>query len=305
MLTISEGNRDKSKEKVWKRFCYLLSCKRDKSEPSDTTSDDFDLAKIDSQKWIYTYNHQGPDCEFLHIGNSICHEILTNTKKGLVMWIIGTKKRRSMKLFRKTSREIKVKKTKTAVTETFVSHKQVGTLELGRIQSVNNYLIHAEKVCVWYMLCETWNLSQNVMCKSNGRVQQQNTCQNHRQECEEWIKIDNCHLWRGETHQDPQIEVVGWNSEGWPEQTSCDVMGMYCRLSIINLSLNDLVWVVLTVYNYSCLFRFLKTSVLLAKLPLPPSVSAIGSYYWVWWTDNHFSCEGQERNLTRCVKKSE
>ena len=77
-LTISEDNSGKSKEEVWKRFCYLLSCKREKLEPSDTTPDDFDLAKIEIQKWIYTYKHQGPACEFLQIGSSSCHDFFTS-----------------------------------------------------------------------------------------------------------------------------------------------------------------------------------------------------------------------------------
>ena len=83
----------------------------------------------------------------------------------------GTKKRKSAKLSRKISREIKARKTKTAVTEAFASRKQVGTLELGRTQSVNNYLIHAEKVCVCVCLlaCSLALCVCNVLLQAQDR----------------------------------------------------------------------------------------------------------------------------------------
>ena len=161
-LTIAEGNSGKSKEEVWKRFCYLYSCKREKSEPDATTPDDFDLGKIETLKWIYTYKHQGPPCEFLQIGRHSCHEFLASPK-GLALRSTGTKKRRAEKLSRKASREIKARKTKIAVTEAFASRKQMGTLQLGRTQMVNNYLVHAEKVSVCCLLYVCNVRSPNVL----------------------------------------------------------------------------------------------------------------------------------------------
>ena len=94
-----------------------------------------------------TYKHQGPPCEYLGVGACTCHEFLASPK-GLSMRSTGQKKRKSGGLSRTTHRELKARKTKEAINEAYTDRKTLNALQLGRTQSINNYLRHAAKVCV-------------------------------------------------------------------------------------------------------------------------------------------------------------
>ena len=144
---ISEGTSGKAKQETWQRFLYLLACEREQKEAEPTTPDDFNVKKFETKKWVLAYKHQGPPCEYLGVGAHTCHEFLANPK-GLAMRSTGQKKRKSAGLSRSTHRELKARKTKQAVTEAYANRKTVNALDLGRTQSINNYLRQAEKVCV-------------------------------------------------------------------------------------------------------------------------------------------------------------
>lgn len=144
---ISEGTSGKSKEETWKRFLYLLACEREKKEADPATPEDFNVKKYETKKWVLTYKHQGPPCEYLGVGACTCHEFLASPK-GLSMRSTGQKKRKSGGLSRTTHRELKARKTKEAINEAYTDRKTLNALQLGRTQSINNYLRHAAKVCV-------------------------------------------------------------------------------------------------------------------------------------------------------------
>ena len=67
--TLAEGTSGKAKEEMWKRFCYLLNCKRSDSKPEEITPKDFDWEKTEKQKWMYVFKWMGPPCEFLELGD--------------------------------------------------------------------------------------------------------------------------------------------------------------------------------------------------------------------------------------------
>ena len=79
---MKEGTSGKSKEEVWCRFCYLYWCStRDDFTPEEVTPQDFEVAKIEQKKWVYSFKYMGPPCEFLELGECKCHEFLSHPAK--------------------------------------------------------------------------------------------------------------------------------------------------------------------------------------------------------------------------------
>ena len=79
---VKEGLSGRGKEEVWCRFCYLYWCKIIcKIKADEVTPVDFEYKKVETKKWIYAFKYLGPCCEFLELGEGVCHEFLANPKE--------------------------------------------------------------------------------------------------------------------------------------------------------------------------------------------------------------------------------
>ena len=60
--------------------CFQGVCEREKKEAEPATPEAFNVKKYETKKWVLTYKHQGPPCEYLGVGASTCHEFLASPK---------------------------------------------------------------------------------------------------------------------------------------------------------------------------------------------------------------------------------
>ena len=63
-------------------------------EPDDVTPVDFVWKRIEQWKWVFAFKYMGPCYEILELGETKCHEFLTNPKK-LIQRSTSQEKRKS------------------------------------------------------------------------------------------------------------------------------------------------------------------------------------------------------------------
>ena len=72
VTTLKEGTSGKSKKEVWERFYFLLWYKLQDDDP--VTPKDFHYERVESKNRVFSFKYRGPCCEFLELGEGVCHE---------------------------------------------------------------------------------------------------------------------------------------------------------------------------------------------------------------------------------------